>query len=100
MPVVRRTAEARKDLLGIWAYIAEDSPETADRVLARIDETCDLAATQPHMGQARPDLAPEVRSLPVGPHMVFYRPIQSGIEVLMVVHGSRDIPTLFDERFD
>ena len=52
------------------------------------------------MGQARPDLAPEVRSLPVGPHMVFYRPIQSGIEVLMVVHGSRDIPTLFDERFD
>lgn len=30
-------------------------------------------------------------------YLIFYRPCSGGIEVLKVVHGSRDLPTLFAE---
>jgi toxin ParE1/3/4 len=36
-------------------------------------------AKQPEAGQARPDLAPELRFLPVGNYLIFYRPIENGV---------------------
>jgi plasmid stabilization system protein ParE len=28
-------------------------------------------------------------------HLIFYRPVKNGIEILRIVHGSRDIEDLF-----
>jgi toxin ParE1/3/4 len=72
---------------------------TALRFLDRIDEKCELYATQPEMGTPRPDLADNVRCFPVGDYVVFYEPLRNGIRVLLVVHGSRDIPNVFKARF-
>jgi len=30
-------------------------------------------------------------------YLIFYRPIRDGIEVMKVIHGSRDLPMLFVE---
>lgn len=30
-------------------------------------------------------------------HLVFYRPLVGGIEVLRVIHGARDIENIFDQ---
>lgn len=30
-------------------------------------------------------------------HLVFYRPTDDGIEVIRVIHGMRDIPSVLDE---
>ena len=57
----------------------------------------------PGMGRLRefdrPDLA-DIRSWPVGgfeDYLIFYRPVPTGIDVLRVVHGARDIAALFGD---
>jgi toxin ParE1/3/4 len=49
------------------------------------------------MGEARPDLGDEVRCFAVGNYVAFYRPLEDGILLLLVIHGARDIPTVFRE---
>ena len=44
MAQLLRTPEAVDSLLEIWDYIAQDNPPAADRVLRKIDETCQLLA--------------------------------------------------------
>jgi toxin ParE1/3/4 len=91
----RLTEEARQDLDEIWLYIAEDSPAAADRFLDTLYERLVLLAGQPLLGRLRPELAPNLRSFPVDNHVIFYRPIDHGIEVARVLHGARDIDALF-----
>ena len=50
----------------------------------------------PEVGRQRPDLAPNLRSLPAGNYVIFYRPIPDGIQLIRVLHGARDIPAIFD----
>ena len=52
----------------------------------------------PGMGPARPDLAPDLRYLPVASYLIFYRPITGGIEVARVIHGARDVLTLLQAK--
>src|SRR5579862_6644834 len=51
------TPEARADLVEIWDYIAEDSIDNADQVLARLDDAFTRLAQTPGMGHHREDLA-------------------------------------------
>lgn len=44
-----------------------------------------------------PELNSEIRSLAVGRYVVFYLPLSRGIEVVRVLHGSRDIESVFEE---
>jgi toxin ParE1/3/4 len=34
--------------------------------------------------------------LPLGNYIIFYRPIDDGIEVVRILHGARDLPPLFE----
>ena len=99
MPQVVLTPQAEGSRIEIWLYIAEDNPAAADRLISTIDEKCRLIATQPLMGRVRPDLAPDVRSFLVGDYVIIYRPADDGIELLLAVHGSRDIPVVFREQY-
>jgi len=97
MPQVLRTSQAETDLLEIWVYIGQESSmETADRVLGTIDQKCQALAEQPGIGRRRDELAPGLQSLPVGSYVVFYRAQDEGIEVIRVLHGARDIDTVFN----
>jgi toxin ParE1/3/4 len=96
MARVTRRPQAEADILEIWDYIAEDSIVEADRWVERLDEKLVLWATQPMMGRVRDELAPGVRSLPFGPYVVFFEPISDGIDVVRVLHGSRDIDATFE----
>lgn len=95
MPQVFKRPRAEADLVDIWRYIAQDSPANADRMLDRISETLNRLAAMPFMGQARFDLAPGLRMFPVGSYLIFFRPIESGIEVIGVLHGKRNITGRF-----
>ena len=50
-----------------------------------------MLAANPSAGRARDDLAPKIRSFPVGNYIVFYLPLSDGIEVVRVLHGRQDI---------
>lgn len=95
MTRVTHTRQARQDLFSIWSYIAEDSPAAADRLLDAIDEKCALLADHPRLGPARPDLAPDLRYLPVGSYLILYREIATDVEIVRVLHGARNLNAIF-----
>ena len=96
MPRVTRRPLAEADILEIWDYIAADSFAVADGWVDRLDEQFRVLATQPLMGRARDELATGVRSFPFGRYVVFYVPLDDGIDVVRVLHGARDIDTVFN----
>lgn len=95
MAEVFRSNLAELDLLEIWHFIAEDSENAADRFLNLIGEKCELLAEFPKMGRLREELAPGLRSFPVKRYVIFYRPVDQGIEVVRVLSGYRDIEAIF-----
>jgi toxin ParE1/3/4 len=94
MAVVRRTAEAEEDLVDIWLFIAADHPHAADLLLEKIDRKCMLLASNPLLGRARPEIAPELRYLPIGNSLILYRELEEGIEGVHVVQGARRLDGL------
>ena len=101
MSQVVRPASVRGDLKEIGRFIAKQSQslDLALRFLDRVDDKCNLYATHPEMGLPRTDLGTKVRCLPVSDYVVFYEPHRGGIRLLLVVHGSRDVPSVFRDRF-
>jgi toxin ParE1/3/4 len=88
--------EALDDVRGIWQHLVETaSVEVADKALDRIRVACLRYASQPELGQRRPELAPHIRFFTVRQLVVFYEPIPDGIEVVQVIHGARDLAAHF-----
>ena len=105
MPSIVIRPKALDDLAEIWAHIAEDSPRQADTFAARIHRELLLLSRYPYIGRERPELLDELRSMPVGHYVVFYvpRPPRQrprGIEVVRVLHGSRDLNPFFEEEIE
>ena len=96
MAQVSRMRNAEADLLEIWAYLAEDNIDAADKVILKINAKCQTLAATPSMGSQRDDLSPGIRSLAVGNYVIFYRPLEDGVRIMRVLHGARDLPSQFD----
>ncbi len=94
MPVIQRTVQAEEDLIELWIYIAQDNPPAADRLLDTIEQRFQALAANPLMGRLRPDIAPELRYFIVGRYLILYRTVENGIQIIRVIHGARDIPSL------
>ena len=97
MARVLRRPRAAEDIAAVWDFIADDNPDAADQWVDQLDTQLRLLATQPLMGRARDELAPGIRSFPFGRYLVFYLPISDGIDVVRVLHGTRDVHTAFGE---
>ncbi|HEY2707035.1 MAG TPA: type II toxin-antitoxin system RelE/ParE family toxin [Caulobacteraceae bacterium] len=93
---VRRTRQAEADLEEIWMHIASDNPDAADRVLERLVTAEDRLGDFPELGQARPDLAENMRYWPMPPYLIFYQVGDDHVLIVRVVHGARDLPRLID----
>jgi len=97
MTQVIQSQQAKRDLLSIWAYIAEDNLNAADRLLDNIDDTCKLLGENPQLGQARPDISAKMRYFPVKNYLILYQEQPLGIEIIRVLHGSRDLQDIFSD---
>ena len=98
-----RSGKAVRDLVEHYAYIGLDSPDAAERFVTAAEQAFRDLAHMPDMGRHRqfPDAplaglrqwhVPGFRN-----YLIFYRPVEGGIEVLRVLHGARDIKRLFQE---
>ena len=87
--------QADQDLLDIWCYIAEDSPVNADRFLDKLLDVANKLTEFKGIGTARPELAAGLYAFPVDRYVLYYRPVNDGIELVRVVNASRDITLLF-----
>lgn len=97
MPSLVLRPRALADLAEIWVYIAEDSPDRADAFVDLANSKFQALSRRPGLGRRRPELNSEIRSLAVGRYVVFYLPLPRWIEIVRVLHGFRDIESVFEE---
>lgn len=91
MARIDRRPRAQRDVVDIWLYIAGDDGRAADHTIDRFDSALTVLSRNPQAGRNRPELAPDLRSFPVGNYVLFYRPTTDGIELVRVLSGYRDI---------
>jgi toxin ParE1/3/4 len=87
--------QAHEDAYGLWSYIAEDNPEAAHRWENLLNDSYALLAQHPRLGPARPDLGTDLRFFPMGSYVIFYREVSEGLEIVRVLHGSRNLEAIF-----
>ena len=97
MPRFVLAPEARQDLRAIRDHITRDNPEAARRVVLRLRDVARMLAGAPAMGRDRPELGTHLRSFVADRYVLFYRPLSRGlgIELVRVLHGARDVDTIF-----
>jgi toxin ParE1/3/4 len=92
----RLTEQAEADLDELWAYIAANNPDAADRMVDAVLESSRTHVRFPGMGQSRDELQAGLRCFVVLPYVVYYRVLEDTIEVLRILHGARDISGLIE----
>lgn len=97
---VHKSAEARRDLVDIFEYLARESVATADRFLQQVDSTLNRLSESPGIGARyltdEPELA-ELRCAQVSRfknHLIFYRADSGELLVVRVLHAARDLDAL------
>lgn len=95
MSRLRFTNAAIDDLEHIALFIATDNPTAAINLVDAVQEKAGLIATQPQAGRPRPELGENVRSIHVKSYLLIYRPIDDGVELLRILHGARNLDSLF-----
>lgn len=91
--------EAEADINDLWDYVADDSVDAADRIVAALFDAFEELAQFPAMGHKREDVTTlAVRFWPVGNYLIVYRPESDPIQVVAVVHGKRDVPSFLRQR--
>ena len=93
------TPAAQEDLQRIHDYIAQFDSDNALLFVERIAERFNLLSDYPYLGVARPRFGGDHRSfvVPGSGYIIVYRPIEDGVEILRVVHGSQDLSRMFQQ---
>jgi len=91
---------ALRDLQELYDYIAHDNPEAADLISEQLWKGIWHVKSFPGSGHTRTDLAGkrQLRFWSVGRFLIVYRDTSTSIEIVAVLHGSRDIPAILHER--
>lgn len=98
---VERRPEVRRDLVNSADYISQGNLDAALRFLEAVESTIAFLADNREAGERfrfSDNRVSEVRSRTVEGfrnYIVFYRPLDDGIEIVRVLHGARDIDSLF-----
>jgi toxin ParE1/3/4 len=95
---LRWLAAALADLREIKAYIAEENPAAAQRVIENIRIETSVLISQPNIGRA--GRTTETRELVIKqrPYILAYREHGDEVHILAVVHTSRQWPEQFPNR--
>ena len=95
------TPQAVDDLFEIWSYIARDSLQAANRVESAVYNACTLLAEGPIRGRTREEITQlplrfwTVQAFPN--YIIVYDPQSDPLQIIRILHGSRDVLALFGE---
>ena len=83
--------QALLDLDEIWDFIAKDSLDAADRIVAEILSTCEGLSRFPHQGYVRPELTSQpLRFSVVRDFVLAYAPDERPLWIVAILHGKRN----------
>jgi len=91
----RLSRQAEQDLEDIWVYLQQQDKLQADIKISQILNRFPMLSQFPDMGRKRDDLAIGLKSFPVQPYIIFYTKASNSIEIIRILHQSRDIDKLF-----
>lgn len=101
-PQIYRRPQVPIDLIEAATYIARDCLAAAERFLDAAEECFRELARTPDLGTEDEFSSRHLRGIRrwrikgFEKHLVFYRPVDDGIEIVCVLHGARDIEGVFD----
>ncbi|BAZ27907.1 plasmid stabilization system [Cylindrospermum sp. NIES-4074] len=104
MNKVSKRPQVIRDLIELATYIAEDNLDALDRFLAAAEATFRQLGKMPGIGKlcqfSNPNLAGIRQQVIQGfkKYLIFYIYSDSGVEILRVIYGGRDIETILDEE--
>ena len=96
MKPVRFSPLAETDLVEIGIYIARDNPKRALSFIDELEIKCEALREFPGTGVARHDLAAELRMLPHGSYLIFYREREDDVRIERILHRARDVDALIE----
>jgi toxin ParE1/3/4 len=88
-------ASAKDDLRDIAAYIARDNPNRAISYVAALNQQIRTAAERPYSFPSHDEWRVGLRSALHGQYHIIFEIIDEMVVILRVVHGARDIGSLF-----
>jgi toxin ParE1/3/4 len=100
---IRRTDQAREDLIEIYIYLHKRNPQAAERVLDASEATIHALLDVPVIGSRWETAVPQLQGMRVVParkfrnYLIFFRSTPGGIELFRVVHGSRELERIVDD---
>ena len=92
MAAFRLTKKAKSDLRSIGRYTEKTwGREQRTRYLAQLDGSFHALANNPEQGRSCDEIRQGYRKYQVGRHLVFYRPEDSGIAIIRILHERMDL---------
>lgn len=83
---------AREDLRAIHQYGAHQwGKPRSDEYMNSLKDKLWLLLQQPEIGKARPELSPDVRSVSVTSHVIFYQVQREQLQIIRILHGRQDV---------
>lgn len=89
---------AEQDIESIGDYIAQDNPVRAVSFTEELYQQCLLIAESPVIYKERPELGQSVITCAYGRYLIVFRVLDTEVRVERLLHGSRDIITMFTEQ--
>lgn len=89
---------AEADLDDIFDYLAPRSPRGAARVIRGLLEQCGRVCDAPLGYPSCEQLRAGLRRAVYRPYLIFFTLDQTGVRIERIVHGARDLPSLFEDR--
>ncbi len=98
-----KTSEAYRDIIEQADYLGVRSLEAAIRFVDAVEATAEFLAAWPGMGGRCRFRSPKVIGLRIWQvrgfpnHLIFYREVDDGIEIVRVLHGARNYESIFEK---
>ena len=83
------------DIEEIGDYIFTDNPKAAVKFISDLKSRCEKLRNAPDGGILRPELGHATRAVPFGRYMIFYTANAHEIRIERILHGARDIPSVY-----
>jgi toxin ParE1/3/4 len=103
---IRIRPQAVEELDDMAAYLGRSSPATAFRFLQAWEQTLSFLEQMPGIGHPCLLVNPMLKELRWWPvqgfqnHLIYYLPVDKGIEVLHLFHGARNVTWMLEREKD
>lgn len=98
--------KAQQDIESIVDYLKQENPQAAQNFIQHLQNSLETLSLFPKLGHLRDYQHPtlkQIRMLPIkhfSSYLIFYQPNETTLQVVRIIHGSRDIAQLFSIDID